>query len=142
MFSFRTASKFSSLLRLKLRSSVREPQSDEILRLDNSYIESAIFNLFKINIVGHIKLKASLTKQFHIPPQSFDNMPYWEYEIYLKLLNDLVKEENDAQRGEMDKYHISEYSKMANPSNMKKMMNPKLPQMQGIGSGSFKMPGF
>ena len=131
-------------MRLKLRSSVQEQQSDDDipLRLDNSYIETAIFTLFRINIVEHVKLKASLTKQFHIPPQSFDEMPYWEYEIYLKLLNDLVKEENDAQKNEMNKYHLSEYSKMTNPSNMKKMMNPKMSPMPGIGSGSFKMPGF
>lgn len=83
-----------------------------------------------------------MTKQFHIPPQSFDKMPYWEYEIYLKLLSDLVKEENDSQKKEMDKYHISDYAKMSNPSNMRKMMNPKMPSMSGIGSGSFKMPGF
>ena len=131
-------------MRLKLRSSDQELRSDDIVpqKLDNSYIETAIFTLFKINIVEHIKLRASLTKQFHIPPQSFDKMPYWEYEIYLKLLSDLVKEENDSQKKEMDKYHISDYAKMSNPSNMRKMMNPKMPSMSGIGSGSFKMPGF
>ena len=48
-----------------------------------------------------------MTKQFNIPPQSFDEMPYWEFEIYLKLLNNAVKEENESQKAEMDKYHIS-----------------------------------
>ena len=130
-------------MRLKLKSSAQEQRSDDVpQKLDNSYIETAIFTLFRINIVEHVKLKASLTKQFHIPPQSFDEMPYWEYEIYLKLLSDLVKEENDSQKKEMDKYHISDYAKMSNPSNMRKMMNPKMPSMSGIGSGSFKMPGF
>ena len=143
MSSFRTVSKFSSQLRLKLKSSDQEQRSDDIPpKLDNSYIETAIFTLFKINIVEHIRLRASLTKQFHIPPQSFDKMPYWEYEIYLKRLSDLVKEENDSQKKEMDKYHISDYAKMSNPSNMRKMMNPKMPSMSGIGSGGFKMPGF
>lgn len=108
------------------------------LKLDNSFIETAIFALYRVNIIDHIRLLASLTKQFHIPPKSFDEMPYWEYEIYLKVLNDLVKEENDAQKSEMDKYHVSEYSKMTSPSNMRKVMNPSTPKVN-IGSG-FKVP--
>lgn len=115
------------------RLDLNQQQSSD--RLDNSFIEIAIFALFKINIVEHIKLKASMTKQFNIPPQSFDEMPYWEFEIYLKLLNNAVKEENESQKAEMDKYHISDYSKMASPSNMKSMMNPKMPT-------DFKIPKF
>lgn len=94
--------------------------------LDNSYIEYAIINLWKINIIGLIKTKAALTKEFHISPLEIDNMMYWEYELYLDALNDQIKEDNERQQGEMDKYDISQYQNMAkNPS---KMM-PKMPNM-------------
>ena len=114
----------------------------DVHHIDNSYLEQAIYKLFYVDVIRQIQIKAIIAKQFHIPPFEIDRMPYWEYEIYLKLLSDLVKEENDSQKKEMDKYHISDYARMSNPSNMRKMMNPKMPSMSGIGSGSFKMPGF
>lgn len=110
----------------------------EPIKIDDSCIETAIFALFKINIVEHIRLKASLTKQFHLSPQSIDELPYWEFELYLKLLNQMVKEENDAQKSEMDKYHVNNYSKIANPSRS----SFKMPSMNDLGSGNFKLPKF
>ena len=108
--------------------------------LDSTYIESAIFGLWKINLVNFIKTKASLSKNFHIQPTEVDKMPMWEYELFLSHLNDLVKEENENQQKEMSKYNIDEYKKMSNPSNMKRMTStpkysmPKMPSM----SQSFK----
>lgn len=61
-------------------------------------------------------------------------MYFWEYELFIMQINDLVKSENDQQKAEMDKYHVGEYMNMANPRNMQKMMNkgmnmPKMPNM-------------
>lgn len=95
--------------------------------LDNSYIESAIFGLWRINIVGLIKTKASLTKNFHISPVEIDKMVYWEYEMWINALNDQIEEENKNQQSEMDKYDVSKYQKMVqNPSKM----IPKMPSMK------------
>lgn len=66
-------------------------------------------------------------------------MPYWEYELFVKQLNDAAQEENDKQQAEMDKYHVGEYMNMARPGNISKMTQnavPKMPDMGGIG----KMP--
>lgn len=53
-------------------------------------------------------------------------MVYWEYEMFLDALNDQIKETNEQQQGEMDKYDIDKYQKMA--QNPQKMM-PKMPNM-------------
>ena len=112
--------------------------------LDEQYIETALFALFKINLLEHLKVKAALTKQFHVAPKDFDDMYYWDYEIYLKSLNDLVKEENDSQKAEMDKYHINDYMDKARSGKL--METPKMPSMSGFGSGmsnmKFDMGGF
>lgn len=103
--------------------------------MDNTYIESAIFGLWKIDLTNFVKTKASLAKSFHIQPTEVDKMPMWEYELFLIYLNDMVKEENEDQQKEMDKYHIDDYTKMAKPSNMKRMMDtPKfnMPKMPNI----------
>lgn len=100
-------------------------------KLDNTFIESAIFGLFKLNLVELIKMKAILGKQFHIQPSEIDKMMYWEYEIYCRHLNELVENENNQQKGEMSKYHVDEFMNRSNPNNMK---------MPGMGMQNMKMP--
>ena len=125
--SFQTALEFYSRFKQKLKNSDQN-------KIDNTCIEYAIFSLFRINLVENIKIKAALAKQFHIQPSELDKMYFWEYELFIMQINDLVKSENDQQKAEMDKYHVGEYMNMANPRNMQKMMNkgmnmPKMPNM-------------
>lgn len=101
--------------------------------LDNSYIEFAIFGLFKIDILNFVKTKAILAKEFRIQPSEIDKMPAWEYELFMQEINALVKEENERNQKEMDK---SGYNKMNDPNYIKKMANSQMPKM----NNSFKMP--
>lgn len=122
---------------------VRDPSSNSIKNfnldqndlpvLDNSYIESALFSLFKIDIINYIKVKSILAKEFHIQPSEIDKMPAWEYELFMQEINALVKEENERNQKEMDK---SGYNKMNDPNYMKKMANSQMPKM----NNSFKTP--
>lgn len=122
---------------------VKDPSSNSIKNfnldqndlpvLDNSYIESALFSLFKIDIINYIKVKSILAKEFHIQPSEIDKMPAWEYELFMQEINALVKEENERNQKEMDK---SGYNKMNDPNYMKKMANSQMPKM----NNSFKMP--
>lgn len=46
-------------------------------------------------------------------------MTMWEYELWIDALNNQIKEDNDAQQSEMDKYDVDKYKKMAeNPNKM------------------------
>lgn len=97
--------------------------------LDQSYIEVAIYSLFKTDIVAYIKAKAILAKEFHIQPSEIDNMPVWEFEIFAQSINEAVKDENDRQKAEMDKAGISDAKKMADTNNITKMQKAATPQM-------------
>lgn len=115
------------MLDLKLRNS----EQDNSFKLDNSYLESAIYALFKINIMNYITNKASLAKNFHIQPSETDKMPMWEYELFMNALNDQIKSENDQHQKEMDKYNIPDPKKMSNPQNIMKSYGgvPKMPSI-------------
>ena len=80
-----------------------------------------------------IKSKAILAKEFHIQPSEIDAMPMWEYEYFIRFINEAVKEENDRQQSEMSKYNINDYKKMANSSN-KMAQQPKMPSMPSMPS--------
>lgn len=108
-------------------------QKSRSLVLDNSYIESAIYGIWKIDLLNLIKNKASLAKNFHIQPSEIDIMPMWEYEIFMNSINDMVTKENEDQQKEMDKYNIEDYKNMANPKNLQKSYQiPKVPNIPKI----------
>ena len=97
--------------------------------LNEGHIELAIFMLFRIDIVNFIKIKAILSKEFHIQPSEIEMMPAWEYEMFVKELNNIVKEENERQKQEMDKAGLKDAQKMSNPSNIAKMQQAAMPKM-------------
>lgn len=59
-------------------------------------------------------------------------MPMWEYEMFIDEMNKQVGEENKQQQDEMDKYHVNDYMKSANPKNMQKMTQPKMPSFSSM----------
>ena len=120
-----------------LKSLDRDSIKSEVY-IDESYLEYQIFSIIKCDLQGLIKLKASLTKEFHIAPSEIDKMPMWEFELYMTQLNEIVKEENDKQKKEMDKHHVNEYMEMARPRNMQKMMQNPVSNMAALQSGSKK----
>jgi hypothetical protein len=97
--------------------------------LDNSYLESAIYTLFRIDLINLIKIKSILAKEFHIQPSEIDKMPVWEYEIFVKELNKLVEEENERNQKELDKAGINDAKNMSNPNNISKMQQAAMPKM-------------
>lgn len=108
------------------------------LSLDNTHIESAIFNLFRIDILNYIKIKSILAKEFHIQPSEIDNMPAWEYELFMKEINNAVKEENDRNKKEMEKAGYDKIQNINDPKHMNNMQKQYMKSMPNINS--FKMP--
>ena len=75
-----------------------------------------------------IQIKTSLAKNFHIQPSEIDKMPMWEYEMFITEMNKQVKEENEKQQGDMDKYNVKDY--MKNAGKTPKMTTPKMPSFK------------
>lgn len=71
-------------------------------------------------------------------------MPMWEYEYFIKYLNELVKEENQKHEQEQEKYNVGDYKRMANPNNMRRMASSmssgSLSKIPSMPTGS--MPKF
>lgn len=117
MFNFQTVSPHYSEAINHVRSSVQ----DKVKTLDQTYIEVAIFGLFKIDVLNLIKVKVSLAKEFHIQPSEIELMPAWEYELFMKELNNAVKEDNKRNEQEMNNSGYKDVQKMANIKNIERM---------------------
>lgn len=111
---------------------------------DDSYIDKALYKLFFVDVINQIKVKAAMAKQFHIAPSEIDRMAYWEYELWMKEINNQVNEENDMQQDQLDKYHVNDLmSSVSSGKFMKNMMpeSPKMPAMPKMPSfGTMKTP--
>jgi hypothetical protein len=114
----------------------RSLAQDNIKTFDASYIEVAIYSLFMIDILNYVKVKSILAKEFHIQPSEIDKLPAWEYELFMKEINNAVKEENERHQAEMDKsgYDNPKYFEQQQ-RNMERRTMRNMPNMS-----SFKMP--
>ena len=133
MFSFQTVS-ISCSDAVKQRNLARVKN---INNFDASYIEYALFSLFRIDILNYIKNKAILAKEFHIQPSELDAMPVWEFEVFMNEINNAVKEENDRNKQDMDKAGYDKMQKMSDPKYIERMQKNAMPKMPSI-----KMPKY
>lgn len=105
--------------------------------IDERYLEYGLVKMFFINLENLLETRAALAKQFHLSPTETDQMPYWEYEIWLIYLNKMVQDENERNEAQLKKYKVEEtMSRLQNP----KSMQPRMPQMPSFGS--MKTPSF
>lgn len=82
-----------------------------------------------------ISIKAQLCKAFSIQPSEIDKMAFWEFELFTKELERLVKDENEQQKSEMDRSGVNNAMKLTKPGAMQSMMKSSMPKMP-----DFKMP--
>ena len=92
--------------------------------------------------MNFIRTKAILAKEFHIQPSELDNMPIWEYELFVKEINDAVKEENDRNKKEMDESGYNDAKKMTNPAYLNKMQKDSMPKMPNVSMPKISIPKF
>lgn len=90
----------------------------------------------KIDIMSLVRTKASLAKSFHIQPSEIDNMPMWEFELYIKHLNELIEEENERNKSSEDDKDIKKYkklsSRMSDPNYISRMSQGSIPKMPNM----------
>lgn len=110
---------------------------DNKQEFDGSFIEVLLFGLFKINIANLIKVKAALSKEFHIQPSEIDLMPFWEYELFVQEINNAVKEDNKRQEqgsSSENLQNVPGYKEVMAAQRMSKsnMKMPSMPSMPKI----------
>lgn len=59
-------------------------------------------------------------------------MPAWEYDLFLKEINAMVKEENERNKQEMDKAGYKDMKKMSDPKYSQQMAAKSMPTMPSI----------
>ena len=81
-----------------------------------------------------VRNKAALAKNFHIQPSEFEVMPYWEYELFIENLNEMIKEDNERNKSEEEGYNKYKNFKPDSykPPKMPGYSAPKMPKMPSL----------
>jgi hypothetical protein len=97
-------------------------------------INGRIFSLFQTDIEGILRNKFEWMDQKNIDTFVINSWYYWEYEQFIKMLNDKNKEENE-QKKKQEESESSKYGSMSgfNPSKMMGGFNPQS-VMKNFGS--------
>ena len=96
--------------------------------------------MFQVDITDLLSNKFQLMVQdTKAQTNVIDSWYYWEYELYIKLLNEKNKEEKE-QQDKQDKEQNEKYGGMSN-FNPGKLMSGFNPSQLG-GSGASKFPRF
>ena len=107
-----------------------------------NYLEVAIYATFRVDILDLISLKAQLSKAFSIQPSEIDRMPFWEFELYVREIEKLVKEENRQQEDNFNKSGGKDAMKFAkDPSKMMQSSQNMMPKMPFMPT-TVKMPSY
>ena len=77
-----------------------------------------------------LKNKLLLQKNFHTQEVSMDNWPYWQFEENIKIVNEIIEEENKQQEKQQESQQEQNPNFDTNKmmSNMNNMTN-NLPKM-------------
>lgn len=111
-----------------------------VLNDENGYLEEALFSLFYVDPMDLISIKAQLCKAFGMQPSEVDKMAFWEFELFIKEMERLTKEEQEQQKKELDKSGAKDAMKMAKPGYMQKMMQSQANAMPKMPNMNMQMP--
>lgn len=70
-----------------------------------------------------------MLRQFRLAPSEIDRMPFWEYEFFMREINEIAKTENEAQEKEMSKYDIQGTMRAARNPNKMMPSTPTIPKI-------------
>lgn len=93
---------------------------------------SSIYSLWKVNIENLVVNKVHICRNFHIQPSEIERLPYWEYEMMMKEMNETADKENKGQEeGKYDPKHYMDHA-MSSSNKMMSSHMPKMPSMPKI----------
>jgi hypothetical protein len=85
-----------------------------------------LFGLFQVDLDNYIKIKFAFMYHMQIPPSEIDNWPYWEYEMNIELLSDVLKKKQQAEKESHSAQGGGDVSQQASKM-MKSVKMPSIP---------------
>lgn len=110
---------------------------DQVQDWEDPENQQSMLSLFQIDLENYLKVKFGLMYHLHLPPEDIEKWPYWEYEMHVEMLADVLKKK---QQGE-DKQSSQLNQQQINPQKSADSFMRKAQSSQPkVSMPSFRMP--
>lgn len=104
------------------------------------YSESdSLMSMFQIDLDNYMKIKFAFMYHMHLPGSELELWPYWEYEMHLETLHDVIQKKQQAER--KSSKDMESMNPASSASSLMKQASSSMPKPPSMPSpSSFKMP--
>lgn len=99
--------------------------------------QQSMLSMFQVDVENYLKVKFGLMYHLHLPPGDIDLWPYWEYEMHVEMLADVLKKKAAAEKGQSGDMNQSQMNPQKASSDLMKSASSKMPKMN---MPSMRMP--
>lgn len=95
--------------------------------------QQSLLSLFQVDLENFLKIKFGLMYHLHLHPDACESWPFWEFEIHVEQLADVLKKKQEAEKGQGDSMNQQSFSPQKTAEGfMKKAQSnvPKVPSMR------------
>lgn len=97
--------------------------------------QPSMLSMFQIDLDNYMQVKFGLMYHMQIPPEQIENWPYWEYEMHVERLADVLKKKQQGEKNQAGEMTNSQINPQKAAADMMKKGQANLPKMP-----SFRMP--
>ena len=72
---------------------------------------SDLFSLFQISLENYFDIKFRLWKEHELSPEWIESLPFYEYQIWIDKLNDVIEIENSEAKSKSGFKEVFSFSK-------------------------------
>lgn len=103
----------------------------------NPETRQSLLSLFQVDLENFLKIKFGLMYHLHLQPDQCENWPFWEFEMHVEQLAEVLKKKQDAEKGQGDSMHQQSMNPQKTADNFMRKAQSNVPKMS---TPSIRMP--
>lgn len=110
---------------------------DEIQYWEDPENQQSMLSLFQIDLDNYLKVKFGLMYHLHLPPEDIEKWPYWEYEMHVEMLADVLKKKQQGEKQQQGEMNQQQMNPQKTADGFMKKAQTNMPK---VSMPSFRMP--
>lgn len=99
--------------------------------------QQSMLSLFQIDLENYLKVKFGLMYHLHLPPSDIESWPYWEYEMHVEQLADVLKKKQQGEDKQAKEMNQQQFNPQKSADSFMKKAQTSAPK---VSMPSFRMP--
>lgn len=110
---------------------------EEVQHWEDPETQQSMLSMFQIDLDNYLKVKFGLMYHLHLPPEDIEKWPYWEYEMHVEMLADVLKKKQQGENQQSKEMNQQQINPQTTANNFMKKAQSSQPK---VSMPSFRMP--